>query len=207
MATVALIGNKGGTGKTTLALNLAAGLLRHASTVLLDADPQRSSVQWYANSSGGVPEVIGASDELASQIAEAAAQHRNVVIDCPPSIKAPQLHAALSVCDLAVIPVQPSPVDLWANASVEEAIEAMREVNPRLSAVLVVNQLEPRTILSRLAKDALAELNLPVAGTPIRRRAIYRWSALEGKSVYQMGRRGTAAAAEMDQLIEEVIEP
>lgn len=206
MATVALIGNKGGTGKTTLALNLGSGLLRRAPTVLLDADPQRSALQWHANSDGGVPEVVGASDELETQIERARDRYANVVIDCPPSILAPQLRAALNVCDLAVVPVQPSPVDLWANASVGEAVEEMRRVNHGLSAVLVVNQLEPRTILSRLARDAMAELNLPAAQTSIRRRAVYRWSAMEGKSVYQMGKRGSAAAAEMDQLIDEVID-
>jgi chromosome partitioning protein len=100
--------------------------------------------------------------------------------------------------------VQPSPVDLWATVHTEKAINEAREVNPSLKALLVINQLESRTTLSKLVRDVLSEIALPVAETAIRRRAIYRNSALEGKSVYGIGKRGEAAVAELDSLINEV---
>ena len=68
----------------------------------------------------------------------------------------------------------------------------------------MINQLEPRTRLSRLIRQALAELELSAADTAIRRRAVYRASVLEGKSVFDMGRSGAAAAAEIQNLISEV---
>jgi chromosome partitioning protein len=80
-----------------------------------------------------------------------------------------------------------------------------REINTALRALLVINQLEARTTLSRLVRDAVSEIGLPVADTALRRRAIYRSSALEGKSVFDMGRRGADAATELEQLIEEIV--
>ena len=74
-----------------------------------------------------------------------------------------------------------------------------------LRAVLVINQLEPRTKLSRSMRQALAELSLPAAQTPIRRRVAYRSSVLEGRTVMDIGSRGNAAADEISQLIEEVV--
>jgi len=130
--------------------------------------------------------------------------YRTVVIDCPPSVHAPQTGAVLGFGDLALIPVQPSPMDLWANVHIEKSIDDARKVNPSLRILLVINQLETRTTLSRLVRSALSEIAFPVADTAVRRRAIYRTSALQGKSVFEMGRRGADAAAEIDQLIQEV---
>ena len=71
--------------------------------------------------------------------------------------------------------------------------------------MLILNQLETRTTLSKLVREAAEEIELPVAKTGIRRRAIYRASALEGKSVIDLGRRGADAADELNNLLEEVM--
>ena len=208
MPVIAMVGNKGGAGKTTLAINLAAALARRAPTLVLDADPQGSARQWRAFAAADTAvDVIDAAHDVVETLARHAARYAHVIIDCPPSVHAPQMLAALKVADHALIPVQPSPVDLWATVHVEQAVTAARPSNPALSALLVINQLEARTTLSRLMREAAEELDLPVARTTIRRRAIYRASALEGKSVLDMGRRGVDAAAELDQLINEVITP
>lgn len=207
MSVIVLVGNKGGVGKTTLSLNLAAAFARNEPTVILDADPQGSASQWYANSEYEelLPPVFAIAADLDAQVVDLRTRYRRIIIDCPPSVLAPQTHAALRVGDFALIPVQPSPLDLWAMVHLERALEQARDVNPGLEALLVISQLEARTTLSRLMPDALAELDIAVAATAIRRRAVYRASALEGRSVFHMGRRGAAAAAELDQLISEVI--
>jgi len=206
MAVIALVGNKGGAGKTTLALNLATTLAGDRPTVVLDADPQGSALQWQriAGSDSDL-EVLDAATGLGDVFARMASGYDHVVIDCPPSVHAPQTHAALAVSDIALIPVQPSPLDLWATVHIEEAVEKAREGNPDLRALLVINQLESRTRLSRLIRQALAELELDAAETAIRRRAVYRASVLEGRSVLNMGRGGAAAAAEIRNLINEVV--
>jgi len=206
MPVIALVGNKGGAGKTTLAVNLAVGLARRAgSTVVLDTDPQGSSLQWRSiGEDDGLPRVVAASDGLVAEVQALARQYDFIVVDCPPSVQAAQTRSVLQVCDLALIPVQPSPFDLWASIHIEQAVHDARMANPGLRALLVINQLEPRTTLSQLMRDALSEIEVPVADTAIRRRAVYRASALEGRSVYSMGKRGAGAAEELDQLIEEI---
>ena len=205
MPVIAVVGNKGGAGKTTLSVNLAAGLARQAGIVVVDADPQGSSLQWreLADEQNSIS-AIAATGNLQAQITELAREFDYVVVDCPPSVHASQTISVLEVGDLALIPVQPSPVDLWATVHIERAIANARRTNPSLRSLLVINQLEIRTTLSRVVREALTEISLPVARTALRRRAVYRNSALEGKSVFDMGARGAAAAEELEQLIQEV---
>jgi chromosome partitioning protein len=87
---------------------------------------------------------------------------------------------ALRACDVALIPVLPSPVDLWASMNLPEEIEEARKVNPKIQAFLVLNQLEPRSALSSAMRDALIEFGMPVLDAGLRRRAAYRNAALEG---------------------------
>jgi chromosome partitioning protein len=202
---IAVVGNKGGAGKTTLSVNLVAGLAKQTSCVLVDADPQGSASSWCAVASSGAIRAIPEVSQLDTLTRELFPEYNYIVIDCPPSVHSPQTESALRICDLALIPVQPSPVDLWASVHVERAIAQARETNPALQALLVINQLEPRTTLSRVVREALSEIALPVAGAAVRRRALYRNSALEGKSVFDMGRLGADAAAEFDELVQEVM--
>lgn len=204
MAVIVMVGNKGGAGKTTLSVNLAAGLAKQSSIAVVDADPQGSALQWRAIAADDAIPVYEASTDLPGQATELSREYNHIVIDCPPSVHAPQTSTVLQIGDVALIPVQPSPVDLWATVHIERAVTEAHEINPALRALLVINQLENRTTLSRLVREALAEIALPVAHTAIRRRAIYRNSALEGKSIFDMGHRGAAAAEELDQLIQEI---
>jgi len=206
MSVIALVGNKGGAGKTTLCVNLAAALSGRGPTIILDADPQRSSLQWrdLADSDRAV-RVIDAVDDVSGTVAASRGDHAYIVIDCPPSVHAVQTGQVLALCDLALIPVQPSPLDIWATVHIEEKVDEARQANPGLRAMLLINQLEPRTRLSQLMRQALAELSLPVARTAISRRMAYRSSVLEGRTVIDLGMRGSEAADEIRQLIEEVV--
>jgi chromosome partitioning protein len=206
MSIIVVAGNKGGTGKTTLALNLTAGLLRHESAVLIDADPQQSAYQWrlVGGERPGLPTVIAAAHGLDQTVTALRETHHHLVIDCPPSIKAPQTEAALNLADFALIPVQPSPMDLWATTQIARILERVRPRNPNLRALIVMSQIEPRTTLSRLMPEAAAELDIPVAQTSLRRRSIHRHCVLEGRTLFQAGRRGTEAAAEIESLIVEI---
>jgi chromosome partitioning protein len=206
MSVIAVVGNKGGTGKTTLALNLAAGLARNDTVVIVDADPQQSAYQWrlVREEDAALPAVVATAVGLEESVQALCRTHAHVIIDCPPSIKAPQTERALSQANHALIPVQPSPMDLWATTHIARVVERLRPDNPRLRALIVMSQMEARTTLSRLMPEALSELDLPVAETAVRRRSIHRHCILEGRTVFQAGRRGEAAAAEIEALIAEV---
>jgi chromosome partitioning protein len=206
MPIVALVGNKGGAGKTTLCVNIATALSESARTIVLDADPQRSSLQWRdLTERDDAVSVIDAVDDVTAAVQAARDAYEYILIDCPPSVHAVQTAEVLAICHIAMVPVQPSPLDIWATVHIEEKVAAARQVNAGLNAVLVINQLEPRTLLSQQVRQGLAEMNLPVAQTAIRRRMAYRSSVLEGRTVMELGMRGFEAAEEIRQLIEEVV--
>jgi chromosome partitioning protein len=207
MTVIALASSKGGVGKTTLTMNLAAGLSRRGSTLVVDADPQQSAGQWRQVAEDGVLgfDVVAAPGGTAGIITGAGDAHRYVVVDCPPSFAAPQTQEALREADLLLVPMQPSPVDLWSGAHVVEWISFAKRSNPRLSAWVVLNQVEPSTRLWRHIKEALEELGLPSLRTMVRRRAAFRNAALTGASVYAIGSRGTSAVEEIEGVITEVL--
>ena len=86
----------------------------------------------------------------------------------------------------------------------EQEVAEAYSVNENMRALLVINQLEPRTRLSQLALNAMDELELPCARTAIRRRAAHRNAVLEGRSIADVGWRGREAAKEIRQLIDEL---
>lgn len=205
MPVIALLGNKGGAGKTTLSVNLASALNKLDSTLLLDADPQQSASQWRVLSSqvNAVP-VFNASSSVAMSVQAQVKNYQYLLIDCPPSVHSDQTKDALRLCDWAIIPVLPSPLDLWASVKIEDEITQAREKNPKLKALLVINQLEPRTRLSQAIRNATVELSTPTAQTALTRRVVYRSTILEGRSVFDAGVKGAGAVEELSQLLEEI---
>lgn len=204
---MAIINQKGGAGKTTLAMNLAAGLSRRGETIVIDLDPQGSSLQWASSGSKPFPATVkqigGKWDARTLHQNYRAYQH--MVLDCPPSVDSHASVQALRACDVALIPVLPSPIDLWASLRLPQEVEEARKVNANLKAFLVLNQIEPKSAISAAMHEALAEFGMPVLQATLRRRAAYRAAALEGVSVFQMGSRGAPAADEIEAIINEVI--
>lgn len=206
---IAVANQKGGTGKTTLSVNLAAGLHRRGKTVLLDADPQGSAGDWMrvGGANNDLPPIHGvASDAMRERIARAARTSRYVLVDCPPHLQSDMLRGVMGAVDLVLIPIQPSPLDLWASVDMTAAVQDARTGNPRLRAFMVLNQLDSRNALSRSMREALDEFDVPALASGLARRAAFRSAALEGTSVYGLGHRGEAAAREMEALIEEVLQ-
>lgn len=205
---IALASLKGGCGKSTLALNLAAGLARRGGTLgLLDADPQGALQHWAAwGPEQGLPQVLAGGTDPVAALAQAAQQFDTVVVDCPPSLDMVITGAILEHVDMVLIPVLPSALDLWAGAGTAEAVAEARKRNPALGAWMLLNQMEPRSALSRAMTQALSGLTIPTLENRVRRRAAFRLAAVEGVSVYQLGARGREAAREIDQVIEEALQ-
>ncbi|QKE41209.1 MAG: AAA family ATPase [Ferrovum myxofaciens] len=204
---IAVINQKGGTGKTTLALNLAAGLALRGSTHLVDADPQRSVSQWVGMGAecACLPPVLVIGSDPVTTLAKLARSHRYVVVDCPPAVQGPIIEAVMASADLVLIPVLPSPIDLWASVDMVTLVSRAQQKNRALQACLVLNQVETRNALSRAMHEAVAEFDMPALQAGMQRRAAYRSAAVEGTSVYGLGKRAQTAVADIEAIIEEVL--
>lgn len=207
---IAVANQKGGVGKTTLAMNMAAGLARRGSCIVVDADPQRSASMWIevSDSQKEFPvKVVPAENEIKKQVIQLRTKFDYIIIDCPPEIKSDSTISAMEISQVLLIPLLPSPMDLWASTRIEELITRVQQVNPTISAFIVLNQIEPRSAMSQGMDSAIQEISIPVLRHRLRRRASYRTAALEGCSVYDLGYRGKVASEEMDNIIDEVLVP
>lgn len=207
--TLAVANLKGGCGKTTISTNISAGLTQRGRVGLVDADPQGALKHWVdwgsKESDAQVPVLYSDHTDPVQNLKLAQPNHDFVVVDCPPSLDMAITCQLMIECDFILIPVLPSPLDLWASTQTIEMIESARKTNPKLKAALVLNQTEPRSAMTRAMQTTIERLGVPVLTTSVRRRAVYRNAVVEGVSVFQLGARGRSAADEINQILNEVI--
>lgn len=202
---IAVANLKGGCGKSTLALNLASGLEKRGKTILLDVDPQGTLEHWLKETFEGMPDVKNASKNVKKIISDSEKNYDFVVADCPPSLESGHTQEVLKEVDLLLIPVLPSPPDLWSSVHMVDAVKDAQKKNTKLKAKLVRNQVETRSALSKAMRQAIEFCGLPALESSLARRASYRWAALEGISVYQFGSRGETAVDDIEAIIKEIL--
>ncbi|MYZ49750.1 ParA family partition ATPase [Propylenella binzhouense] len=200
---VTIAQQKGGSGKTTLAAHLAVAWTGRGRVALLDVDPQGSLGEWFEARERSLGEdrtgvtFRTASGWGAKREAKALARdHDFVVLDTPPKSDL-EARPAIESADLVAVPVQPTPVDLWASGATLDLVA--RERRP---ALLVVNRVPPRGLLAEEVIAALAALG-PAAAARLGNRIAFAASMGKGRTVLET-EAGGKAAAEVAMLADEL---
>src|SRR5512143_2997933 len=206
------VNQKGGCGKTTLTMQLAGTLGRSGYRVLIvDADPQGTATRWAASASDEQPfpaRVAGlaaAGGKVHREVKKYLNDYDYILLDCPPAVDSPVPQSALLIADLALIPIIPSPADLWAAAGTRTLVERALDLNPSLQARLVVNMLQPNISLSQESLEVLEEFGIPLIQSKLHLRTAYRQAAVFGGTVHDLGREAAKAIQEVDALAQEIL--
>lgn len=206
----AIGGQKGGVGKTTIALALVAEWLSRGLQVLLvDGDPQRTATTWHnvaVEAQQPVPTLVamGATMWKPDQLPRLAEGFDVVIIDTPPRLAEVQ-RAALMVADVTVLPCGPSAHDCWALAETLELVEQAKTMRQELRACVLLTRKVNNTVIGREAREVLNGTGLPVLESELCYRTDYQEASAAGRgaSTYRVG---SAAAMETRLFVEELEE-
>lgn len=203
---IGVLNQKGGAGKTTVATAVSAVLADKGFRVLLlDSDPQGSSLNWsYIRTLPSKFTVVGMPHAgIHKEIEQVSVGYDYVVIDGAPSVD--QIaRSAIMASDLVVIPVQPSPYDIWAAEDIVNLVTEAQIYKPMLKSAFVISRKVTGTALGKSIKKALVKYDTHILDQAIHQRVSYPEAAIAGETLTEAS-PNSAAAKEMLSLTEEII--
>lgn len=194
-------------GKTTLAVHLATALTRkNRSVILIDADPQGSALDWAAARHGDplFPVVGLPKSSIHKELPALAKDYQVVIIDGPPRVY-DVARSAIMASDLVLVPVQPSPYDVWAAKEIIDLLNEATVYKPGLQKAFLINRKIVNTAIGRDVADALSEYPIPVLKTAICQRVAFAESATQGRTVYELD-PDMLASQEVNGVVDEILE-
>jgi chromosome partitioning protein len=191
---ISIASYKGGVGKTTTAINIAAVLSRKASILLVDGDPNESALAWQARGKLPFPVIVE------HQLTENAGNFKHLVLDTPARPTAEELKTICDESDLVIVPSQPDALSLDALIKLANSFRQINAVNYKVLFTLV----PPRSNAGREAKELLTDLKIPFFKTEIHRRAVNGRVALKGITNKDL-RDGADAWKEFESVSREIL--
>lgn len=205
---IAIFNQKGGSGKSTMAMNLAADFSARSMKVLVvDLDPQGTALVWASSApedrpfpatvismakkehdegaSGGRP----ARRNLANELRSFINIYDIILLDLPGSMESTAPDAALLVADLVIIPMPPAAVDMWAMAPIYQLVERAAVFNPKLRAAIAFTLVYPRETVSTTVMDEVKNSfggRAQILDAYLENRAAFRKSQVQAGSVFDV---------------------
>ncbi len=210
--TIVVCNQKGGPGKTTVTMQLAGTLGLKSKVLVIDADPQGTSMRWFSMADEDSPfpatvvSLSEAGDKVHHGIRRFLADYEYIIVDCPPADNSPIPKSALLVADLAIIPVRPSPLDLWATVGIKKTVDDVLVINESLQVRLLLNQCQPNLTLTKDILEVLPQIKMEKLKNHLHLRTAYSKSAGEGTTVHGVSGSAEKAIEEINSVADEILE-
>lgn len=204
---IVIANSKGGVGKSTLAVRLAAWLSRQGHKVTLaDCDTQQSSSEWICEAAPDVKAVRLDNPDVILNELPLLSQDADYVVADGPGSQTETSRALLLRADLAIVPCKASMLEVRALAKATEVLRQAQDIrNGKPNAIIVLSMVGKNYRLTQDMKDAAEALNLPLAGTAMILRQIYADAPGQGATVWDLGARASQAAHEVEHLFREIL--
>jgi chromosome partitioning protein len=202
---ISFVGQKGGTGKSTISINISYcfSCYMGKKVLLIDADPQGSCMQWQSVRKDKTFDVIhNTKPDIHKKIKRLSKEYDIIIIDGPPGTSDTTLSILLS-SNLVVVPVTPSPLDLWSAAEIKDIIKEARKHNRKLRAKILVSKGIYGTTVFMEAGEAFERYKIQVFKSEISQRIAFVKSLISGQSVIEYEPNGSAAG-EIKNLYDEL---
>lgn len=206
---VTFTSQKGGTGKSTGLLTMSAFLAERGNRVMIvDTDEQLTAYRSVTCGETPFPATVislaGVGDKICDELLRHKSNFDFILIDTAPSVTSSAVHAALLLSDAAIVPVEPSPPDIWSALATTTLIAGVQRVNPKLQARILANRVL-RTALSRMVLGAMNDLGIPMLQNRLHSRVAFQAAALAGGSFARLGSAAKPAKDEVSAVTDEFL--